>query len=150
MDYILERGTEGSTSYISLAEPVEGREMYMLSSFFFFPPEEIPSLCVWYMHALWSCRSVDGIKSWPFDFFTLYICRGVSGMRREESDRLLQNTMGHVEVKTEEGLISELAASTFLSIPLCLGVLPHGVPLQCLWTSQSWCCAHSRYSSNIC
>lgn len=36
MDYILERGTEGSTSYISLAEPVEGREMYMLSSFFFF------------------------------------------------------------------------------------------------------------------
>lgn len=67
------------------------RKRNVYSSLFFFSLKEIPSVCVcmWYIHALWSCRSVDGIKSWPFDFFTLYICWGVSGMRREESDCLL-------------------------------------------------------------
>lgn len=52
MYYILERGIEASTSYISLLEHEEGREMYTLPSFFFLLKRYLLCVCVCgtYMH----------------------------------------------------------------------------------------------------
>ena len=148
MDYILERGVEGSTSSTRVSRICRRKrswkEVYNPPSF---PPPPVPQ-----RDAFWVCVCVCVCACWgaaemlmesvAFCHFSLIPLLGVSGLRREESFR---TPWALWKQRQKYGLISELDVCTSLPEK----VLPHCMLLQCLWTTGPWGSAHSRCSSNM-
>lgn len=63
-------------------------------------------------------------------------------MRREESDCLLQNTLGHVEMKAEEDLTSELLPQSLCLYLSAWGSCPTVCPCSACGPPELVLCTH--------